>query len=143
MSARAFNPAKFLPSAAYKKAGILVVNQVLPGTAPATTGNYGQFFIAPYKCVVLSIDESHGVASSSGTLQVEKLTSGQAKDAGTDLLSSAISTAATADTPQAGTLVTTGASVQLALGDRLGLVDGGTLTNSANLVVTVTLAPIN
>ena len=143
MSARAFNPAKWFPSAAYRKAGLIVVTEHLQGTAPATAGNYGQFYIAPYKCVVLSIDESHGTASSSGTLQVEKLTSGQAKDAGTDLLSSTISTAATADTPQSGTLVTTAASVQLALGDRLGLVNGGTLTSGADLCVTVVLCPIN
>jgi hypothetical protein len=143
MSARAFNPARYLPSAAYKKAGILVVNDHLQGTAPATAGNYGQFFIAPYKCVVLSVDASWGVASASGTLQVEKLPSGTAIDSGTDLLSSTIDTSATANTPVSGTLVTTAASVQLALGDRLGLSDGGTLTNSADVVVTVVLAPIN
>lgn len=124
------------------RAGFFLVSAVLAGTTPQTAGNYGTFFIAPFKCKVLSVRESHGVASSSGTVQVEKLTSGQNKDAGTDLLSSAISTSATADTPVSGTLVTTAASLQLAAGDRLGLVNGGTLTSSEELCVTVELAPI-
>ena len=137
-----FNPAKYLPSAAYKKAGIIIANATLVGTAPATGTNYGTFFIAPYKCVVLGVDVMHGTASSSGTVNVEKLVDGDAQDAGDDLLSSVVSTAGTADTVTAGTLTTTTATLELAEGERLGLVDGGTLTSCANLTITVTLAPI-
>lgn len=138
------NPATAIadPGVAGGKAGLFLVSAVLAGTSPQTAGNYGTFFIAPFKCKVLSIRESHGVASSSGTVQVEKLTSGQNKDAGTDLCSSTISTSATADTPVSGTLTTTAASLELAAGNRLGLVNGGTLTSSEELCVTVEIAPI-
>jgi len=135
------NPARYLPSAAYRKAGILVVSEHLNGTQPATGGNYGTFFIAPYKCVVLGIDVVHGTASTTGTVQVERLQGTEAKDAGDDLLTAAISTAGTANTVNAGTLAAAN-YLELADGNRLGLVNAGTLTNGADLVVTVTLAPI-
>jgi len=135
------NPARFLPSAAYRKAGILVVSEHLNGTQPATAGNYGTFFTAPYKCVVLGINVVHGTASTSGTVQVERLQGTEAKTTGDDLLTAAISTAGTADTVNAGTLTTVD-YLQLAAGDRLGLVNAGTLTSGADLCVTVTMAPI-
>lgn len=120
----------------------IIVTEVLAGTAPQTAGNFGTFFIAPFKCVVREVRVSWGVASSSGTLQVEKLTSGQDKDAGTDLLSSTQATSGTADTPVTPTLTTTAASLEMAVGDRLGLVSGGTLTSGTELCVTVALTPI-
>lgn len=138
-----FNPARFLPSAAYRKAGILVITANLNGTQPATAANWGTFFIAPYKCVVLGIDAVWRTASTSGTLNVERLQGTEAKDAGDDLLSSTISTAGTAETVNTGTLITTSTgNLELADGDRLGLVNSGTLTSGADLTVTVTLAPI-
>jgi len=142
MAATGNNPAQYLPSAAYRKAGILIVTEHLQGTAPATSGNYGTFFTAPYKCVVLSVDVVHGTASASGTLQVEKLTGTTAKSSGTNILTGTISTAGTANTVNSGTLVTATAACELAAGDRLGLVNGGTLTSSADLCVTVVLAPL-
>lgn len=143
MSAAAFNPAKFLPSVAYKKAGILVVNTNLINAEPQTAGNYSHYWIAPYKCQVVSVDAVWSVASASGTLQVEKLTGTTAPKSGTNLLSSSISTAATANTVTAGTLSTTGATVQLAAGNRLGLVNGGSVASITDLVVTCVLVPIN
>lgn len=120
----------------------VTVSVVLAGAAPATSANYGKFFIAdrPYK--VKKIQAIWGTASSSGTLQVERLQGTEAKDAGDDLLASAISTAGTADTVNTGTLTSTTSLLTLATGDRLGLVDGGTLTNGAALAVTVTLTPL-
>lgn len=110
----------------------------LAGTQPATAGNYGTFFTAPFPCVVTGVTARHGTASSSGTVMVEKLTSGQAKDAGVDLLTAAISTAGTADILRTGTLAGA-ASTPLNAGESLGLVNGGTLTSGANLTVTVEL----
>ena len=138
------NPARFLPSAAYRKAGIIIASTTLHGAVPATATNYTTFFIAPYKCVVLGIDAVWGTASTSGTLNVERLQGTEAHDAGDDLLSATINMAGAANTVNAGTLIAgaNAAPLELADGDRLGLVDGGNLTSQANLTVTVTLAPI-
>ena len=115
------------------------VNVMLDGTAGATAANYDRFWIAPAKCVVDSVDASWSTASSSGTLNVEKVPSGTAQGSGTDLLSSTVSTAGAADTTTSGTLSTTLATVELAVGDALALVNAGTLTSLVNLHVTVGL----
>ena len=140
----AFNPARWLPSAAYRKAGIIIASTTLHGAVPATATNYATFFIAPYKCVVLKVDAVWGTASTAGTVNVEKLVDGQAQDGGVDLLSAAINTALVANTLVAGTLIggANASRLELAIGDRLGLVDGGNVATCANLTVTVTLAPI-
>lgn len=119
----------------------VVVTAVLAGAAPATAANYDAFFTADRAYVIKAVKASWTTASSSGTVTVEKRTGTQAKGAGTAVLSSAISTAGTAETVNTGTLVTTLSTLKLAAGDRLGLKDGGTLTNGANLVVAVTLTP--
>lgn len=144
MSAIAFNPAKFLPSAAYRKAGIMTVENVLQGSAAATAGNWNHFFIAPYKCVVLSFDAVWSTAAGAGgTLQLEKLTGTTAKGSGTDLLTTAIAVDGTANTVANGVLSATKATVELATGDRLAFDDdSSTLTSLANLLGVVVLAPI-
>ena len=140
----AFSPSRYLPSAAYRKAGILVVNHTLDGAAAAAAASYAPFFIAPYRCIVLKIDAIWGTASTSGTLNVERLQGTEAHDAGDDLLSATISTAGAANTVNAGTLIAgaNAAPLELGVGDRLGLVDGGNAATCANLAVTVTLAPL-
>lgn len=130
------NPAQFNPRAFVES---FTVNVVLAGTAPVTAGNYGRFWTAPAKCVVDSVEAVWSANSSSGTVTVHKVPSGTAQDSGTDLLSSTISTASGADTRAQGTLSTTAATLELAAGDSLQLVDGGTLTSLANLAVTVGL----
>ena len=108
----------------------------LKSTEPATAGNYTVFAVMPRAGVVEEFWESHGTAcSSTGTLQLEKLTSGQALDAGTAVLSAALALNTTADIPQRGTLSTTPATLQFAKGDRFALKDANTLTATANLVV--------
>ncbi len=124
------------------KTGLIVVREHLQGTAPVTAGNYGTFFTAPFKCVVREVTEVHGTASNTGTLQVEKLTGTQAKTQGTNILTATISTAGTANTVLTGTLVSTAATLEMAAGDRLGLVNGSSLTSSADLCVMVILTPI-
>ena len=94
-------------------------------------------FISDGYYQVRDVRESHSVASDSGTLQVEVLTSGQDADAGVDQLSSAVNLAGTADTPVKGTLIST--PTQINPGNRVGLVFGGTLTNMVGMHVTVHL----
>jgi hypothetical protein len=119
------------------------VSEVLQGATPATAANYGTFFVADRKYKVKGVRVVHGTASSSGTVQVEKLTGTQAKAAGVGLLASAASTAGTANTVLSPALTSTGADLLLAVGDRLGLSNGGTLTSSAQLVVEVILTPMS
>ncbi len=120
----------------------MVVTELLQGAAPVTAANYGQFFHAPYRCVLREVRVSWRTASSSGTLQVERLQGTEAKDAGNDLLAATVDTSATAETVTVPALTTTTADLTLEVGDRLGLVNGGTLTSSADLAVTVVLTPI-
>lgn len=110
----------------------------------ATAANYDVIFTAPFPCEVSKVIETHRVASSSGTLNIEKLTSGQALDAGTNILATAFSTATTANTPQTkkGVALVSTTARQLKEGDRLALVDAGTLTSSAGLQVTIFLVPL-
>lgn len=130
------NPAQFNPKARVMS---FTVNAHLAGAAPATAGNYGRFWTAPAKCVVDSVEAVWSANSSSGTVTVHKVPSGTAQDSGTALLSSTISTASGANTRSQGTLSTTDATIELAAGDSLQLVDSGTLTSLADLAVTVGL----
>lgn len=130
------NPALF-NEASVKES--FTVNAHLAGTAPATAANYGRFWTAPAKCVVDSVEAVWSANSSSGTVTVHKVPSGTAQDSGTALLSSTISTASGANTRSQGTLSTTAATIELAAGDSLQLVDSGTLTSLTDLAVTVGL----
>ena len=136
------NPAQWLPSAAYRKAGIILANVSLDGDRAGAAANYNTFFVAPYKCVVLSVRAIWGTASVGGTLDVERLQGTEAHDAGDDLLLATIDMSGAADTVNAGTLTATVANLELAAGNRLGLVDGGNIAAQRNLTVTVELAPI-
>lgn len=109
----------------------------LKNAEPATAANYEVFAIMPFNGYIEEVWETHRVASTSGTVNIEILSSTQALDGGKTALSSALSTAGAADTPQRGTLSTTLSDRQFNRGDRLALKDAGTLTNSAGLLVTV------
>lgn len=113
---------------------------VIPDTSAATAANYGVFFTATRSCRLISVKERHKTAGTDGsavTLQIERLTSGTALDAGTELLTSALSLKATADTTQSGTLIQ---ARYLTEGDSLALKDAGTLTNVAHVEVTIEIA---
>jgi dTDP-4-amino-4,6-dideoxygalactose transaminase len=112
----------------------------LKNTDAATAGNYGAFFIASRPYEVMEIRAVWSTASTSGTLQLERLTGTTAEGSGDSVLTSTIDLAGTANTVVKRE--TTGLqNRKLAPGDRLALVDGGTLTNLVNLVVTVLLKP--
>ena len=83
------------------------------------------------------VHETAGTDGSAVTVTLEKLTGTQAPDAGTVLLSSALSLKAIANTVQTGTLVSTVSSRNFNAGDRLCLKDAGVLTTVANVTVIV------
>lgn len=108
-------------------------------------------FIAPPGTVwqVTGIQESHGVASSSGTVDLVKMTGTTAVAAGTTLLTGTISSAGTANTPLSGTLIANPITLQLVGsstatgGDRLGIKLGGTLTSLVDGLVQIRLKRIS
>ena len=131
------NPANSNPKARVQS---FTVSDSLIAAEPATAGNYTHtFWVAPAKCVVDSVEADWRVAGGSGaSVTVHKVPSGTAVDSGTGL-HTAISTAGSAATTTAGVLSTTPSTLELAAEDRLQLVDAGTLTNLADLTVTVGL----
>ena len=118
------------------------VENVLQGAVSATAANYGEFFVVPWLCQVVSVNVRYGTASSSGTVDVKKAASGTAVGSGTSVLSATISTSTTAATNNPGSLNATAANTRLAAGDALAVVNGGTLTSLANLIVQVELVRI-
>ena len=131
-----FNPANSNPKARVQS---FTVSVLLSGTAPATASQYERFWVAPAKCVVDYFTLTYSVASSSGTVQLEKVPSGTAQGSGTNILTGTVSTSSTANTNNAGTISTTAATAELAVGDALALVNGGTLTSLTDLHATVGL----
>ena len=116
----------------------------LRNTDPATAANYSTFFVAERPYTIHAVTEIHGTAGSDAgavTLQLERLQGTEALDAGDELLSTALSLKATANTVQYGALKSTDV-VTLYRGDRLALKDAGTLTAIANLTVAIVLRPI-
>ena len=130
------NPAQFSPKEIVSS---FTVSVLLSGTAPATASQYERFWVAPAKCVVDYFTLTYSVASSSGTVQLEKVPSGTAQGSGTNILTGTVSTSSTANTNNAGTISATAATAELAVGDALALVNGGTLTSLTDLHATVGL----
>jgi hypothetical protein len=101
-----------------------------------TAANYTTFFIAPVPISILSVSEIHSTASSSGTLDITHDTGTGAPQSGSSIFASGtFNTAATANTLQTKNNITNGV---LKAGDRLSLLNGGTLTSLANVAVVIT-----
>jgi len=120
------------------------ITENLVSTIPATAANYGIIFIATHPCTVMMVAESHTVAGSDAgavTLNIEKLTTGQALDAGAEIITTSFNLKSTANTPviKQGYNELTNANRSLKQGDRLALKDAGTLTAVAGLQVTIYL----
>lgn len=130
-------------------ANVIVLSVVVPhyyvmhsleDTQGATAANYGAFFIAPRPLRLIEARESHSTAGTNGsavTLDIEKMGSGVALDSGTAMLLSTINLKGTADTPVARLASATAATARVATGDRVALLDAGTLTAVAGVVVTL------
>lgn len=118
------------------------ITENLVSTLPATATNYGVFFTATHPCTVMMVAEAHTVAGSDAgavTLNIEKLISGQALDAGAEILTTSFSLKSTANTPviKQGYNEINATNSVLKQGDRLALKDAGVLTAVAGLQVTV------
>jgi len=109
---------------------------------PISTDTTKNLFIADAAYLVTAIREVHGTASTSGTLQIEKLTGTTAAGSGTNMMTGTVSLSATANTVVSGTLTATTATLTLAAGDRIGGVLAGTLTNLAGCVIVISLQRI-
>jgi hypothetical protein len=117
------------------------VTLTLFGANAATAANYSTFFSSSQTYGIISIIESHSANSTSGTLQVQLLKDGIAPGSGIDILDSTIDLAANANSVQEGVLKQ-GVDFNISNGDRLALVDGGTLTSLTDLQVTIILKVI-
>jgi hypothetical protein len=108
----------------------------------AAAGVTNTIFVAPFRCKVVKISESHGTASgATGTLEVERLQGTEAPGGNGDALLGAtkIDLNGTANTVQSPALTDTGASLILEAGNRIGMTlatgeNGGSL---ANAIITV------
>ena len=118
---------------------LIPVTEHLQGAVPVTAANYGTIFInkSDKEYIVREVQVVWGTASTSGTLQVERLQGTEAKDAGDDLLTTAIDMSGTANTVNTGSITATKENLTLSKGDRLGIVNGGDLTSQADLTITV------
>lgn len=113
-----------------------LLNKHIPNATDATNQIV---FIAPWDCELVSVQARHRVASSSGTMDVVRADSGTAISAGTSLLTGTMSSAGAADTNVSGVPSNNIAGKTITKGQALGLLFGGTLTNLADLDVTVLL----
>lgn len=106
---------------------------------PITSHNYEAIFcVGTEGWEVYSMCLCYKTASSSGSVQLQRLAPGVASGSGQDLLTAGISTSGTANTVYNGTLA--GSQYrQLYPGDRLSLTPSGTLAGLDHLVVTVIL----
>ena len=108
----------------------------------ATAGNYDHFELMHFPCEVIQAYEVHrvlGTDAGAVTLDIEKLTSGQALDAGVSVLSGTFNLKSTVNTPVRVKATATDVNRVLNPGDRLALKDAGTLTAVAGVLVTVLL----
>lgn len=106
------------------------------------TGISYNVFVATRACRVKSVQMVWGTASTSYTYQINKCTSGTAIGSGTAILSAAINTSGTTNTPVSGSLVSTVATLTLAAGDRLAVTPaGGTFGSLAGALLTIGIAP--
>lgn len=113
-----------------------VMRQHVPNATDATSQ---LLFIAPFECKVVSITARHRVPSTSGTMDLVKAADGTALSGGTSLLTATMSNAGTAATKVTGSLVTTIGGTTIPKDTALGFVFGGTLTNLADLDITLVL----
>lgn len=96
-------------------------------------------FVADAAYQILSVRSAWGVASASGTLDVEKLTGTTVPGSGTSILTGTINIAGTANTVASGALTATAADLLLAAGDRLSYKLGGVLTNLVGCSLSIVL----
>ena len=113
----------------------------LTGVTAAVATNYSVFFNVLNPIELVLIEVSYTVTSTSGTLQLEKLTGIAAPGTGTAILDATINLAATANTLITRTQRDMTSARVFERGDRIAFIDGGTLTNLTDLVVSIYYKP--
>lgn len=121
---------------------VFEVPAVVPYTQAADANYYTIFYIANQQCFLLEAKLRHGANSTSGVVDVEKLTSGTARGSGVSMIASTFSIASGANATQRRLPSATLANVQLAPGDSVALKATGTLTNAEHVTVTILLGII-
>jgi len=135
-SSQLINPIDVKTKDIVRDAAPFAFSKHFENSSGATAANYGIIFVAPSPCVFLGVAVRYNTASTSGTLNVERLHGTETLDGGDELLSSTISLSATANTTYDGSLKQTDA-IFLRDGDALALKDAGTLTSLVGLCVTI------
>lgn len=108
-------------------------------TAFALSEQFDNFFCAIKPCEIMEVREVH--STGTGTLNIERLSGTEALDAGDTILKSNIALTSTENT----VIVKKKEDLQntkLEVGDRLALKDGGVLTETQNINVTIYLKPL-
>jgi hypothetical protein len=120
---------------------LTVITKSLDGTSANTAGNYGVILNVKSAYIVSYVATSWQTASTSGTLNLERLSGTEALDAGDTIFVSNVSLSGTANTIN----IKSGKDLQniiLKSGDRLALKDSGDLTNQVGVCVTIYLRPL-
>lgn len=126
-------------------ASALICATYAPNSTPAATDKV--FFIATRAMRVVTASQIHTVAAGGASkLQITKDTGTSAPGAGSDILSNntnaGFDLAATANTVQVGTFISTTGLTTLAAGDRLAVDYADAIQSTAGVVVTACMAPL-
>lgn len=110
----------------------------LVGTTAGTAANYNTFAINPYTSVDVRAVYCvySGASTGAATVNVERIQGTEANDAGDNLLTTPFDLNTTVNLVQTGSLVANG-NTTLSSGNRLGLVDGGAVAGTDDLVIQV------
>lgn len=122
--------------------GYVPITKTFDSGDAAITTRYGRFFTADYDLEIIAAEETHQVAAGAAdTLDVYKLTSGQATSTGASVLSGTFTVNSTANTPVRKSSSTTKANRVLKRGDGLALITSGTFASLDTLTITIYYLP--
>jgi len=116
-------------------------NLILMNFYPSATEASRAIAVCTRPMRLKTASSAFATASSSGTWKVEKLTGTTAAGGGTALNSSAVALSGSANTVANATIDGTVAQRTFAVGDRVGLVIAGTMTNLVGGVITLGFEP--
>lgn len=126
------------------KYGDVIVHNLV-GTSAATSGNYDVFVPAFSTGVeILEVSVRFSAASSSGTLQINRVPDGTAAASGSAILATTISTAGATNTTVTRTAFNAELTNERVInrGDGLAIVSSGTLTGLQNLSIAIYYRPL-
>lgn len=119
------------------------VSKTLESGDASITTRYGRFFNTDFDIEIISAEETHqAAAGSADTLDIYKLTSGQATSAGVSVLASVFTVNSTANTPVRRDATTVRNNRILKRGDGLAFITSGTFASLDTLTITVYYLPL-